>query len=323
MKTILVQIASYRDDELPKTVASLLGRAKSPERLRFAIVHQYGPETVQLLDEYKGDERFRIQNVPWQEARGVGVARRQCNELYAGEDFSLQIDSHMRAEQDWDARLEQEWNNLNDSRAIVSSYPPAYLYDEYDQEKFVASNPNRLVVHQIYADFIPIFFGKELPRSTSPRGSFVAGGLQFAPGEVCRDIPYESRICFIGEEIVHSMRLFAAGYHVYSVMDQVLSHLYIRSENQKNVHHFWKDFQSDSKLSKVYETMNNTSLATVRSYFAGNELITKEQIAQFEDFAGVDIARKKVHPTTYTVPDLPMAENAEWRSAAIDPISYT
>lgn len=323
MKTILVQIASYRDDELPKTVASLLERAKYPTRLRFAIVHQYGPETEHLLDQYKDDERFRIRNVLWREARGVGVARRQCNELYAGEDFSLQIDSHMRAEQDWDIRLEEEWNSLGDSSAVLSSYPPAYLYDEHDREKFIGSNPNRLVVHQIYAEFIPIFFGKEIPRSTSPRGAFVAGGLQFAPGDVCEKVPYEPRICFIGEEIVHSMRLFAAGYHVYSVMDQVLSHLYIRSENQKNVHHFWKDFQSDAELDKVYETMNSTSLATVRSYFAGNELVTSEQIRVFENFAGVDIGRKKVHKVTYEVPDLPMATDDSWRLSEIDPVSYT
>lgn len=319
MKTILVEIASYRDDELPKTVASLLARAKYPGRLRFAIVHQYGPETEHLLDEYRDDERFRTVEMSWREARGVGAARRQSNELYADEDFYLQIDSHMRAEPDWDARLEAEWATLGDEQAILSSYPPAYKYDDDDQEVYVASNPNRLVVHQIHAGFIPIFFGKELPPEVSARGAFVAGGLQFGPGRVCREVPYEARICFIGEEFVHALRLYMAGYHIYTVRDQVLHHLYIRSKHQKNAHHFWKDFQQDAQLARVYTDMNELSMATVRRYFAGEEDVSGEQLRAFENFAGVDIASKRVHPATYEMPELPMAMDDTWRSRSIEP----
>lgn len=323
MKTILVEIASYRDDELPKTVAGLLARATHPERLRFAIVHQYGPETERLLDEYKGDERFRIVETSWREARGVGAARRRTNELYEGEDFYLQIDSHMRTEQDWDVRLEREWASLDDEWAILSSYPPAYKYDDDGKEVYVASNPNRLVVHQIHAGFIPIFFGKELPDETNARGAFVAGGLQFGPGRVCEEVLYEPRICFIGEEFVHALRLHAAGYRVYTVRDQVLYHLYIRSKHQKNAHHFWKDFQGDEELASVYTEMNNLSMQTVRSYFAGTESVSPVQIAEFENFTGVDIRNGKVHPETYSMRDLPMAVDDSWRSGAIDPISQS
>lgn len=323
MKTILIGIASYRDDELPKTIDSLMSRAAYPERLKFAIVHQFGPETEALLHKYKHDPRFRIQEVPWQEARGVGAARRSCHDLYDGEDFYLQIDSHMRAEKDWDIRLEAEWQQLDDQRAILSSYPPAYRYDENDQEVFVASHPNRLVVHQIHAGFIPIFFGKELPPGTSARGAFVAGGLQFSVGQVCRDVPYETDICFIGEEFVHSLRLFVAGYRVYSVRDQVLSHLYIRTEHQKNAHHFWKDFQDDPELTRVYSAMNQRSLEVVKRYFRGEATVSGEDIRKFENFVGVDIDQRKVHPKTYDMPPLPMARDDTWREKAIEPIEQT
>lgn len=319
MKTIFVEIASYRDDELPKTVASLLKQAKYPERLRFAIVHQYGPETAHLLDDYIDDERFRIESTLWSEARGVGAARRRTNEFYDGEDFYLQIDSHMRAEPEWDARLEAEWDSLEDEHAILSSYPPAYKYDDDDKEVYVASNPNRLVVHQIHAGFIPIFFGKELPSGVSARGAFVAGGLQFGPGKVCLEVPYEPRICFIGEEFVHAMRLHGAGYHVYSVRDQVLHHLYIRSKHQKNVHHFWKDFQDDPELAKVYTDMNALSMRTVQSYFSGEETVTSEEVSRFENFAGVDLVAKRVHPATYDMLELPMAKDDSWHAQAIEP----
>lgn len=318
MKTIIIEIAAYRDDELPKTVASLLGNAKYPERLRFAIVHQYGPETRAMLDIYRGDTRFRIHDMNWREARGVGLARQLCDRLYDGEDFFLQIDSHMRAEKDWDERLEREWVGIGDARAIISSYPPAYRYDEHDKEVFVASNPNRLVPHQLHAGFIPIFFGKELPTVADRRSVFAAGGLQFGPGQRCREVEYEPRICFIGEEFVHSMRLFAAGYHIYSAIDQVLSHLYIRSQNQKDAHHFWHDFQGDSELVQVYTDMNTRSHQVIKSYFAGHEQLTAAQVHEFENFSGVDIAAGKVHSATYQIPSVPIATDDAWRAAAID-----
>ncbi len=319
MNTILIQIASYRDDELPKTIASLLERAKYPKRLRFAIVHQYGPETAHILDRYKSDKRFRIVETPWHAARGVGAARRMTDELYEKEDFFLQIDSHMRAEQDWDERLEQEWRRLDDSRAILSSYPPAYQYDGNEKEVFVPSNPNRLVVHDIHEDLTPVFFGKEIPSGVSLRGAFVAGGLQFGSGGVCRHVPYEARICFIGEEVIHSLRLFAAGYAIYSVYDQVLSHLYIRSKHQKNAHHFWNDFQSDAALKKVYADMNHLSRRTVLNYMEGKELVSLDVVRKFENFAGIDMHSGRVHPDTYIVPSLPMAVSDGWRHHAIKP----
>lgn len=319
METIFVEIASYRDDELTKTLESLLEQAAWPERLRFGIVQQYGEETQLQLDAYKNDERFRIVQVPWQQARGVGRARRMSDELYQGEDFYLQIDAHMRAEPRWDERLVAEWRALGDERAILSSYPPAYKYTAPDTVEFVSSDPNRLVVHEIYHEFIPIFFGEAMKADTSPRGSFAAGGLQFGPGEICRTVPYESDICFIGEEIVHSMRLWGVGYRVYSVRDQVLWHLYLRSKHQPNARHFWKDFQTDTELAKVYDGMNRLSEQTVRAYFAGERSVSVAQVREFENFAGIDLSTCRVNLAMYALPELPMAVDNQWRSAAITP----
>lgn len=190
MPTIFIEIAAYRDSELPKTLASCLKNAAYPDDLRFAIVNQAGPETEHLLDEYLGDPRFQIVTYDWRTARGVGQARRQTNELYKGEDFYLQIDSHMRFLPNWDERLLAEWHKTGDDKAIISSYPPAYKYDDNDQEIFISSKPNRLVVHEFYLGDIPIFFGKEIKgfHDSPVVSAFASGGLQFGPGRarVCR-----------------------------------------------------------------------------------------------------------------------------------------
>lgn len=320
MKTIFIQIASYRDNELPKTITSCLGTAADPSRLRFGIVHQCDDETVGYLDEYRNDERFKIVDQPWQEARGVGQARRRTDSLYGDEDFYLQIDSHMRFEQNWDERLINQWQKCQDERAILSSYPPSYIY-ENDVEVLKTALANRLVVDAMFMDDIPTFYGMglignpELPQ----RAAFASGGLQFGPGAVCRDVPYEDGICFIGEEIVHSFRLFVADYRIYTPIDQPIHHLYIRSKNQKGVHHFWKDFTEDDTLAAIYKEMTDNSYRKVREYLGG-KIIPESDLRRFENLCGVDFRSRKVHPKTYNLPNLPIELPSNWREETIEPI---
>lgn len=325
MNTILVEIAAYRDDELPKTIASCLANATDPERLRFAIVHQYGPETQDQLAQYHHDDRFTIIERDWREARGVGEARADCDALYAGEDFYLQIDSHMRFISQWDVRLEEQWQLCGDEKAILSSYPPAFRYNDDGSERLILSDPNRLIVHDMFMDKIPTFFGKALPRAVRQpeQAMFAAGGLQFGPGTRCVDVPYERTICFIGEELVHSLRLFAADYTIFAPIDQPIYHLYIRSEHQKNAHHFWKDFLADEALTPVYHAMNQASYDTVDRYFAGEAGIPLATVRLFENFAGVDYDAKAVHPQTSDVPEVPIARDDAWRKSAIPPKKHS
>lgn len=328
MPTIFIQIASYRDSELTETLQSCIENAAFADNLRFGVVNQFGAETEHQLDDYIDDPRFSIVQTPWQEARGVGVARRKTNDMYNGEDFYLQIDSHMRFVKDWDVRIVNEWQKCGDKMAILSSYPPAYRYDDTGKEIFVESKPNRLVVHDFYLDKIPTFFGKELPGNPSnpTLAAFASGGLQFGPGEVCQNVPYEPRICFIGEEIVHSLRLFTQGYNIYAPVDQVVSHLYIRSKNQKDSHHFWNDFNSTESLKEIYKDMNDYSYQVVDAYLAGQQTDmtgNARSLSDYENFAGVDFRQHRVHKDTYSVPSLPMANSGDWKSEAITTIKQS
>lgn len=320
METILVQIASYRDWELVNTIESALSQASHPGRLRFAIVNQDEVSNFASLERYMSDPRFKIELQEWREARGVGLARHRTDLMYEGEDFYFQIDAHMRFTAGWDDVLIREWRAIGDAMAILSAYPPAYKYREDGTEEYVASNPNRLVVHDMFMGFIPVFFGSAVPsEAIGQRGSFVAGGMQFGPGEVCRVVPYEERICFIGEEVVHSLRLFDAGYSVYTPISQVVYHLYIRSQNQAESHHFWSDFAEDGELSKVYKEMNDLSYETVRRYLEGRGQVDDVGIRAFENFAGVDFKRGRVHSDTYRMAELPMARSSDWRKVSIAP----
>jgi hypothetical protein len=100
---IFVQIASYRDPELIKTIKSAIENAKNPENLVFAIARQFHPDDkFDDLSEYQNDERFRVLDIPYLESKGACWARNQIQQLYKNEKYTLQIDSHMRFAENWD-----------------------------------------------------------------------------------------------------------------------------------------------------------------------------------------------------------------------------
>ena len=100
---IFIQIASYRDPQLIPTIESALENAKRPKNLVFGIARQFHPEDgFDNLDKYRKDKRFRILDIPYTESKGVCWARNQVQQLYKNETYTMQIDSHMRFEKDWD-----------------------------------------------------------------------------------------------------------------------------------------------------------------------------------------------------------------------------
>jgi len=94
---IFIQIASYRDPQLIPTLNNMLENAKYPENLRVGICRQYHPDDkFDDLTEFELDHRFRVENVLYSESKGVCWARNKVQQLYDNEDYTLQIDSHMR-----------------------------------------------------------------------------------------------------------------------------------------------------------------------------------------------------------------------------------
>ena len=102
MNKIFVQIASFRDPQLSLTIESMLENAKFPKNLVIGICNQYNKEDDFNIDEYRKDKRFKIIDVLDVDSKGVCWARNQVQQLYKGEEYTLQIDSHMRFEKNWD-----------------------------------------------------------------------------------------------------------------------------------------------------------------------------------------------------------------------------
>src|SRR4051812_4520844 len=89
---IFVNIAAYRDPETAPTIADMFRKARYPNEVNVGLVLQ-----TRLGDDCAvRHDRVGIMHVPADSARGPCWARHMGYRLWSGEDYVLQIDSHMR-----------------------------------------------------------------------------------------------------------------------------------------------------------------------------------------------------------------------------------
>jgi len=124
--TIFVSIASYCDPELPRTLADCIGKATNPDNLSFGICWQYDEANPVDLARFRADSRFRFMDFPVAESEGGTWARSLAQRLWRGEGYTLQVDSHMKFEPDWDAKLIAMLGLMPSSRPLITMNAPLF-----------------------------------------------------------------------------------------------------------------------------------------------------------------------------------------------------
>lgn len=268
LPTIFVSLISYRDSETRHTVSSLFSRARHPERVFVGVVWQYSPEEDArlLFDGFRLDDyppnHVRQVFMRHTDARGPCLARSIAMEqLYGtgapksgpGEDFYLQLDSHMRFADGWDAELVDQWHACQDAHAVLTAYPPGYertatnALDQANNHEATVPPPLLCASHFDENDGMLRFVGRWLqPPSQPTAGSaaasplpparplpslFYAAGFCFGPGSLVRSCPYDPSLTnlFFGEETAMLARLWTAGFNMYHPTRNVVWHCWSRA----------------------------------------------------------------------------------------------
>lgn len=317
--TIFVQIAAYRDPELYPTIVSCLMNATHPENISFGVMHQYDKRTLHILDPFRGESGFGLAECHWSMARGAGVARNISETFYRGEEFSLQIDSHMYFDKGWDDLLIKQWRSCNDPKAVLSVYPPSYVYDNKGQVRLSKTdNIAQMYVGEFFNKDIPVFRARELKRTDKDvqrlrRSAFVCGGFVFSAGSILK-LPYIKEICFMGDEIARSVQLFTHGYNFYVPRDLPIYHMYGRRDTPK----YWDDMQVTPWLQKTYREMTNLSYRTIRNMLQGKSrrYVGRERtLREYEAYAGVDFRRLIISEQQQKKIEPPYENDLNWSSS--------
>lgn len=236
--TIFVSVASYRDDECKDTVFDMFAKATHPDSVYVGVVQQNKEQTEDCFDKCpdcskrKQSGHIRVTNFSYMEAKGPTFARYHASKLWQGEEFYLQIDSHLKFEQGWDVTLIEQMRLTGDTKAVVGGYPPT----EEQMAQSRKNGYNETIVscsNGLNEDGMPNI-GSEVvaskPNHMPIKCMEMAAGLMCFPGTALKDVPYDPFLsyAFFGEEILHSARLWTSGYNIYAIGKPIATHHYGR-----------------------------------------------------------------------------------------------
>lgn len=282
MDQIFIQIASYRDEELPLTIKSALSQAKYPERLTFGVCWQFDKKTYLDLDEFINDRRFRIAQTSYENSKGCCWARNQSNLLYQGEKYMLQIDAHMRFATDWDERFIRMLERTGSDKPILSTYPAPYQYINGSEHCSNNHGVQRLTLNRMRTDLTTIFKSEVVEDSSKlAQSKFLAAGQLFTLGRFCEEVEYDPELYYSGEEISLSARAFTHGYDVFCPNEDLLWHLYQHSMPVHSVDHVVNQHQSS--MDRLHQLFIEDH-AELGKYGFGKQ----RTLAEYEEFAGLD-----------------------------------
>jgi glycosyltransferase involved in cell wall biosynthesis len=284
MKTIFIQIASYRDPELPATIKNCLSTASHPERLRFGICWQYDDETGSDLDEYRDDDGFRIDRIHYSESKGCCWARNRTNQLYLDESYTLQIDAHMRFSQGWDERMIEMLESIEHDKPLLTTYPPPYLLKDGVAELKMDHGIQKLKLKELRQDLTTVQVGELVEQTEKPgKSKLLAAGYIFTLGQFCREVEYDPNIYYHGEEISLAARAYSHGYNLYYPHEDLIWHRY----NHDSPLH-WSDHKP------VYQELERKAIERLEILLLGDHsqlgkhgLGDIRTLKQFEDYANI------------------------------------
>jgi len=242
MDKIFIQIASYRDPQLNPTIKSCIDNAKHPENLVFGICNQYHPQDEFNIDEYKNDERFRITDVLYSEAEGVCAARHAVQQLYGGEEYTLQIDSHMRFAHNWDVEFIGMIKQLQDKgikKPLLTGYVSSFNPDNDPNERIV--DPWEMAFDRYTPEGVVFFLPQTIQgwtTLTEPVPSrFYSAHFCFTLGVFATEVQHDPNYYFHGEEISIAARAYTHGYDLFHPHKTLIWHEYTRKNRTKH----WDD----------------------------------------------------------------------------------
>jgi glycosyltransferase involved in cell wall biosynthesis len=300
---IFIQVASYRDPQLIPTIESALENAKYPENLVFGIARQYHPDDkFDDLSKYEKDDRFRILNIFYLDAMGACWARNQIQQLYKDEEYTLQIDSHMRFEKDWDVEMIKMITDLQEKghkKPLLTGYVSSFDPDNDPIAR--VREPWRMVFDRFIPEGAVFFLPETIPGwqelTTPVTARFYSAHYCFTLGQFAKEVQHDPEYYFHGEEISIAARAYTWGYDLFHPHRVLIWHEYTRKGRTKQ----WDD-------DKKWVDKNNLCHKKNRALFGmdGEESMDfgiygfgpERTLRDYEKYSGLLFSRRAIQQET-------------------------
>lgn len=291
--SIFVSIASYRDLELTKTIRSIINNADNPQDLYFGVVDQDHRNKWADLSFVPNLKHVKIH---FKDAKGAGYARKLATELYDGQDFFFQTDSHMRFAKGWDTKLKQmyDWcsRDAGTDKVILSQFPAPFEVLTDNSDHYIKGDPD-FWDEPSWTSVVNTYYGawagnrERIKDFSKPHKSHtVLGALIFSRGQIALDVPYDERISFMGEELCYAIRAYTRGYKIYAPNEMLAWHFYKRNDRPK----VWGDKKFEwFKIEKNSKDVQKDVLLGIEQGTYG--IADKKLYKQYQKMIGIDFEK--------------------------------
>jgi hypothetical protein len=300
-KSIFIQITSYHDYELEKTIRDAIDKSSGETELVFGV-HSIFYEDNSWIEPIRNIANVKLVESKAPENLGMGLGRAIAHDLYNGEDYYFQIDAHSRFDQDWDTFLINEINTHKSNgfkKPLISQYPKPFWY-EGDIEKV---NQHKEVVTQFYWKDKERFKHNRMPMQgtvLNPEGNIfsisVSGGSIFTEGEFIKP----NKLIFAdGEEIFMAARAYTSGYDFFVPSEMFMYHLYYGTEGKNARRIVYPDWpEQTAELNKI-------SVDEIRFVLSGEGIVgegrlgTERTLSEYGKFCGLDFVSGEILDNYY------------------------
>ena len=314
---IFISIASYRDPLLRYTVTEAYNNAMRKDDLVFAIVDQSNEQEALKVDSIPFRHQIRYLRISPEQSRGCCWARNVAQSMYEGEEFFLQIDSHMGFDPGWDVWLIERLQHLMQyhDKPILTLYPrslKAKNHNIYANPLIKNTAPDEHVSCLVANNETAFENGechircKGLGISSDQEylhGYLIAGGFLFTLGEAVDEVPYDPHMFFSSEEPSMAVRLWTHGYSIFHTRNVPIYHYYGNEYRST----FWSK-EDDKERPVNWSVHANRSTRRFRQLISGDNvgsygLGTVRSLKRYIQWSGIDYSnytlRRKPGDTDY------------------------
>jgi hypothetical protein len=286
-KTIFVSVASYCDSRVVDTLVSIYSEALNHNRVFVGLHLQDTQEAYDELLKYDFPN-LRIKFTLKENAQGVVWARNKIKEeLYNNEDYFLQIDSHSRVKKNWDNILINQYENIDEDKVIISTYPNHFDMPDYSKNYLqVPYNAPLRVKRFLSEDLIDNRCVAENLSSLEDyqihENRWVAAGFLFTKKEWLDEVKLPDKMRFNGEEDHLTFLSYLKGWN-------------IRLPSESTVWHNYEFRASDT--NEPYREHNNNYLINDESIQLVNDFLFNQThtrtLEQLEEYFNIKLKRPK------------------------------
>lgn len=289
MSSIFVQIGSFNDDELIKTVNDCINKSSGENEIKFGI-HECYVDTKTVFD----NQNISIQYSKAPENLGVGMSRYLANKFYNGEDYYLQIDAHTRFRENWDKIIIEDLESHLSvgNKCILTAYPPGYWYDKNGLEHLDLDAKSGIIKLK-KTSWQKTTYSKDRiidQEGATQDGTFcsesISGGFIFGSGEISK-VVQNPAIFYFGEEFLRAVSFFTNGYNLVSPKQNIVFHLY--GNHSKRVP-AWILYPEESKKLEDFSKVA-IKLILSENRIGPRELGSIRPVQEFSKFLNIKIIK--------------------------------